>query len=128
MGKALQLLKPWFAFLVFVCLFVGPAAAFDEAVIGQAERSALAFRANLQAIDSELALSTITDQRLIDHRNTLEDIRIKALNQSNTLNEPIREIAEQVAKLGPAPPAERSCRPCPSGRSSSRPRRTARGG
>ena len=83
MGKALQLLKPWFALLFFVWLFAGPAAAFDEAVIGQAERSALAFRANLQAIDSELALSTITDQRLIDHRNTLEDIRIKALNQSS---------------------------------------------
>lgn len=108
MGKALQLLKTWFALIFFVWLFVGPASAFDEAVIGQAERSALAFRANLQAIDSELALSSITDQRLIDHRNTLEDIRIKALNQSNALNEPIREIAEQVAKLGPAPPAERT--------------------
>ena len=55
-----------------------------------------------------MALSTITDQRLIDHRNTLEDIRIKALNQSSALDEPIREIAEQVAKLGPAPPAERT--------------------
>ena len=103
MGKALQLLKPWFALLFFVWVFAGPAAAFDEAVIGQAERSALAFRANLQAIDSELALSSITDQRLIDHRNTLEDIRIKALNQSGALNDPIKEISEQVAKLGPAP-------------------------
>ena len=45
---------------------------------------------------------------LIDHRNTLEDIRIKALNQSSALDEPIREIAEQVAKLGPAPPADRT--------------------
>ena len=108
MGKALQLLKPWFALLFFVWLFAGSAAAFDEAVIGQAERAALAFRANLQAIDSELALSSITDQRLIDHRTTLEDIRIKALNQSSALDEPIREIAEQVAKLGPAPPAERT--------------------
>lgn len=108
MGKALQFLKPWVALLFSVWLLVGPAAAYDEAVIGQAERAALAFRASLQAIESELALPSITDQRLIEHRTTLEDIRIKALNQSSALDEPIREIVEQVAKLGPAPPAERT--------------------
>ena len=103
MGKAHQILKFWFALLFSVWLLAGAAAAFDEAVIGQAERAALAFRAELQTIDSELALATITDQRLIDHRNTLEDIRIRALNQSSTLSEPVKEIAEQVAKLGPVP-------------------------
>ncbi len=99
------MLKLWFAFIACVWLFVGAAAAFDEAVIGQAERAALSFRAELQTIDGELALATITDQRLIDHRNTLEDIRIKALGQSGNLDDPIKEISEQVAKLGP-PPAE----------------------
>ena len=103
MGKARQILKFWFALLFSVWLLAGAAAAFDEAVIGQAERAALAFRAELQTIDGELALATITDQRLIDHRNTLEDIRIKALNQSAKLTDPIREISEQVGKLGPAP-------------------------
>ena len=105
MGKTLQLFKLWCAALLVLWLFAGTAFAFDEAVIGQAERAALAFRADLQRIDTELALPTITDQRLIDHRNTLEDIRSKALNQSSTLDDPIKEIAEQVAKLGP-PPAE----------------------
>ncbi len=108
MKNALQRLIPWFALLFSILLFAGSAAAFDEAVIGQAERSALAFRANLQAIDSQLALPSITDQHLIDHRTTLEDIRIKALSQSSALNEPISEITEQVAKLGPAPSADRT--------------------
>ena len=103
MGKPLQLVKVWCAALFALCLFATAAAAFEEAVIGQAERAALAYRAELQAIDSELALAAITEQRLIDHRNTLEDIRIKAVSQSGTLDEPIKEIAEQVAKLGPAP-------------------------
>ena len=103
MVKPLQLVKIWCAALFALCLFAGAAAAFEEAVIGQAERAALAFRADLQTIDSELALAAITEQRLIDHRNTLEDIRVKALSQSGTLDEPIKEIAEQVAKLGPAP-------------------------
>ena len=105
MGKPLQFLKVWCAAFLALWLFAGAAFAFDEAVIGQAERSALAYRADLQAIDSELALATITDQRLIDHRGTLEDIRSKAVAQSGTLDEPIKEIAEQVAKLGPAPVA-----------------------
>src|SRR6185295_17551659 len=95
--------KVWCAVLFSLWLFAGFAHAFDEAIIGQAERAASGFRAELQTIDSELALATITDQRLIDHRNSLEDIRIKALNQSGRLDEPIKEIAEQVAKLGPAP-------------------------
>jgi potassium-dependent mechanosensitive channel len=106
MGKPLQLVKIWCAALFFLCLIAGAACAFEEAVIGQAERAALAYRADLQTIDSELGLAAITEQRLIDHRNTLEDIRVKALGQSGTLDEPIKEIAEQVAKLGPAP-AER---------------------
>ena len=103
MGKPLQLVKIWCAALFALCLFATAATAFEEAVIGQAERAALGYRAELQAIDSELALAAITEQRLIDHRNTLEDIRIKAVSQSGTLDEPIKEIAEQVAKLGPAP-------------------------
>ena len=103
MGKPLQLVKVWCTALLALWLFAGAAVAFEEAVIGQAERAALAYRADLQTIDSELALAAITEQRLVDHRNTLEDIRIKALSQSGTLDEPIKEIAEQVSKLGPAP-------------------------
>ena len=103
MAKSLQLVKVWCVALLAFWLFAGFAWAFDESIIGQAERAALAFRADLQAIDSELALATITDQRLIDHRNTLEDIRSKAVAQSGKLDDPIKEIAEQVSKLGPAP-------------------------
>ena len=103
MAKSLQLVKVWCVALLALWLFAGFAWAFDESIIGQAERAALAFRADLQAIDSELGLATITDQRLIDHRNTLEDIRSKAVAQSGKLDDPIKEIAEQVAKLGPAP-------------------------
>jgi potassium efflux system protein len=103
MPKTLQLSKIWCVVILGLWLSAGIAFAFDEAVIGKAEQASLAFRAELQRIEMELALPAITDQRLVDLRNTLEDIRSKALGQSGTLDAPIKEMSEQVAKLGPAP-------------------------
>ena len=103
MIKALQLSKIWCAVFLGFWLCTGVAFAFDEGVIGKAEQASVAYRAELQRVETELALPAITDQRLVDLRNALEDIRSKALGHSGTLDAPIKEMSEQVAKLGPAP-------------------------
>ncbi len=103
MSKRLQFLTVWCAVILAVGLFTCTASAFDEAVIGKAENASLAFRADLQRIETEITLPTVADQRLVDLRNALEDIRSKALTQSGTLDDPIKEMAQQVSKLGPAP-------------------------
>ena len=103
MNKALQLFKIWCAIILGLCIFAGSASAFDEAVIGQAERAALAFRADLQKIEADLSSPIVSDQQLIAQRDKLEDIRSKALTQAGLLDDSIKEMGEQVAKLGPAP-------------------------
>jgi potassium-dependent mechanosensitive channel len=103
MSKLLQFLKVWCAVILAVGFLTCTASAFDEAIIGRAENASLAFRADLQRIETEITLPTVADQRLVDLRNALEDIRSKALTQSITLDSPIKEMAEQVSKLGPAP-------------------------
>jgi potassium-dependent mechanosensitive channel len=103
MGKALQLFKIWCAIILGLWIFAGSASAFDEAVIGQAERAALAFRADLQKIEADLGSPIVSDQQLIAQRDKLEDIRSKALTQAGLLDDSIKEMGEQVAKLGPAP-------------------------
>ncbi len=105
MGKPLQFFKVWCAAVLAVWLVTSFAAAFDESLIGGAEQAALAFRVDLQKIETELGLPTVDDQQLVKDRNSLEDIRSKALTQSSSLDDPIKEMAQQVSKLGP-PPAE----------------------
>jgi small-conductance mechanosensitive channel len=92
---ALALLAAW--------LTLAAAFAYDEAVTGQAERAAEAFRADLTRIETELQLPTLSDEQLGEKRILLEDIRSKALTQAGTLAGPLDEVAQQIAQLGPAP-------------------------
>jgi potassium-dependent mechanosensitive channel len=103
MVKRLQLLKVWCAVVTFIWLVTSAAFAFDEALIGKAENASSGFRSDLQRLETEIGLPTVTDQRLTELRNGLEDIRSKALVQSTTLDDAIKEVAQQVSKLGPAP-------------------------
>ncbi len=90
-----------FAFTLF--LWAGAAFAYDAAIIGQAERAAEDFRAELSKIDTELQIPTITDAKLSEHRANLEDIRSKALSKSAELDQPIAEVRQQIDLLGPVP-------------------------
>jgi potassium-dependent mechanosensitive channel len=99
----LQFLKIWCAVAVALISIAGAAHAFEEYIIGQAERATTEFRTELQRIESQLSVPTITDQHLVSLRNALEDIRSKALTKSVELSGPIVEVTEQLSKLGPAP-------------------------
>ncbi len=99
----LQFLKIWCAVAVALISIAGAAHAFEEYIIGQAERATTEFRTELQRIESQLSVPTITDQHLVSLRNALEDIRSKALTKSAELSGPIVEVTEQLSKLGPAP-------------------------
>ncbi len=103
MARSLQLLKVWCALIFAIWIFGGAANAFDEAIIGQAERAALAFRADLQRLETEIASPTVSDQQLVAQRDKLEDIRSRALSQASLLDDSIKEMSEQISKLGPAP-------------------------
>lgn len=105
MRKPLQCFSLWGVLIFTLWLIAGQANAFDEAVIGTAERAALGFRADLQRIETEISSPIVSDQQLVVQRDKLEDIRSKALTQAGLLESSIKEVGEQVAKLGP-PPAE----------------------
>ncbi len=94
-----------FLALLFAFLFCLTATlAYDEAIVRQAERAAEAFRAELAVVEKELQLPIITDAQLTQHRVVLEDTRAKSLFQAAALAEPIAEVNQQIALLGPAPP------------------------
>ncbi len=103
MRHKLQFLLVWATVVLLGVLYAGSASAFDEAVIGKAEQASLTFRASLQKIESEITLPAVTDQRMVELRDALEDIRSRAVSQASTLVDPIKEMGEQVAKLGPPP-------------------------
>ena len=93
-------------FAVLICVFImcaGMAFAYDEAIVGQAERAAETFRSDLALIEKELQLPTVTDEQLTGHRGRLEDIRASALSQAAELAKPLDEVKQQIGLLGPAP-------------------------
>lgn len=103
MLKLLQFLKIWCVAFAALVSIAGPTYAFEEYVIGQAERATTEFRTELQRIEGQVSLPTITDQSLVSLRSALEDIRSKALTKSTELSGPILEVTEQLSKLGPVP-------------------------
>ncbi len=98
--RAIRVIAAAFAFLV---LSWALASAYDEAVVGQAERAAEKFRADLTLIEKELLLPTITDAQLTDYRGKLEDIRAGSQVGALSLVEPVSEVNQQITLLGPAP-------------------------
>lgn len=88
-------------FLVFAL----QALAFDQAILGQAERAAVSLRQDLTRIQNELALPTLTTEQLTGFRRQLDEIRVNAQRQSENLRGPIAEVEQQLKSLGPAPAA-----------------------
>jgi small-conductance mechanosensitive channel len=86
-------------------LAAGLAFAFDDALIGQAQRAVIEFRASLKAIDTEVSVASVADEKLSEARAAVEDIRTKALSQAQTLQAPVDELNQQISQLGP-PPAD----------------------
>lgn len=92
-----------------VALFVGflvfslQALAFDQAILGQAERAAVSLRQDLTRIQGELALPTLTAEQLTGYRRQLDDIRANSVRLSDSLKGPFAEVDQQLKSLGPAP-------------------------
>lgn len=97
----------WARLLLAACgalwLITTAAAAFDEAIVGQAQRAVADFRTALKQIDSDASVATIEDSKLSDARAAIEDIRAKALSQSQLLEAPLDELNQQITQLGPVP-------------------------
>lgn len=79
------------------------AFAFDQAILGQAERAAVSLRQDLTRIQSELALPTLTADQLTGYRRQLDDIRANSVRLSESLKGPFAEVDQQLKSLGPAP-------------------------
>ncbi len=77
--------------------------AFDEAILGQAERSAVSLRQDLTRIENELSLPTLSSDQLTDFRRQLDDLRTSAVGQSTSLAGPFAEVDQQLKSIGAAP-------------------------
>jgi len=86
-------------FLVFTL----QALAFDQAILGQAERAAVSLKQDLTRIQNELSLPTLTSDQLTDFRRQLDDVRATSVRQSESLRGPLVEVDQQLKSIGPAP-------------------------
>ncbi|WP_162918902.1 DUF3772 domain-containing protein [Taklimakanibacter deserti] len=91
------------AVLCGVLFFALQALAFDEAILGQAERTAVSLRQDLTRIENELSLPALTTDQLIDFRRRLDSIRGSAVGETEALTGPFAEVDQQLKSLGPAP-------------------------
>lgn len=92
------------AVLAALWLVASAALAFDEALLGKAEKSIDEFRAGLDRIALEIKSPALNDAQLADQRTALEAIRTGAADQSAALGGPITEVDQQIASLGKADP------------------------
>jgi small-conductance mechanosensitive channel len=81
------------------------ALAQDTGAIAAAQREAQGYSDQLDTIEKELGLPSITANQLTEYRRTLEDVRTKALVGADKFTAPIADLTQQLAKLGPSPPA-----------------------
>jgi potassium-dependent mechanosensitive channel len=95
----------FFALLLLALTLSSPARALDEAAIGQAERAAQSFRADLRKIQAAVDSPAVTDDELNVFRGELDAIGGKASSQATSLEPASKEVSEQLARLGAAPPA-----------------------
>jgi potassium-dependent mechanosensitive channel len=92
-----------FALLALLCCGTW-AWALDEGVAGQAERAAAALRSDLQQLVQAIDSPAATDSQLSESRGNLDVIATSAQSRAAALEPDIKEVGEQFAKLGPAPP------------------------
>ena len=86
-----------------IVLIAAKAFAFDEAILAQAERAARSLRQDMETVQKEIALPSVTSDQLIENRRKVEEIRTTALAHVNALNGPFTEVDTQLKSLGPAP-------------------------
>jgi small-conductance mechanosensitive channel len=100
-----QRFQPAAILLAFIGLIflVVKAYAFDEAILGQAERAVTSLRQDLQSVQNELAAPTVSSDQLVAARGKVEDIRTNALSHATALTGQAAEVDVQLKSLGPAP-------------------------
>jgi small-conductance mechanosensitive channel len=91
------------ALITGLLLLTQQALAFDPAVLGQAERTAVSLRQDLTRIQNELSLPALSSDQLIDLRHRLDDTRAGAVGESAGLNGPFAEVDQQLKSIGAAP-------------------------
>ena len=91
------------AALCALWLSLAAAFAYDAAITGQSERAAIELRAEIDRIAQDLGNPALPGEQLARHRIAVEVIRTRALEQSLKLADPVSEVKQQIASLGPAP-------------------------
>lgn len=107
MGAGRQIFRALFFLLILLAGLSGLALAQD--VSGQANRLADSLRADLQRLQTELQLPTLSDDQLANDRRALDDISAKALAQAGAMVSPISDLQQQIDKL--TPPAKDQTEP-----------------
>jgi small-conductance mechanosensitive channel len=79
------------------------ALAQDTGAIAAAQREAQGYLEELRIIENELGLTSISASQLAEDRRKLESIRTGAVVSADRFTAPIADLAQQLAKLGPAP-------------------------
>ncbi len=82
-----------------------PAFGYDETQLAIAEKEVSAFRSDIERIQGVVIQPGVTDEQLVEQKRLLETIRVDGLGFATKLNDPLNEITQQLAQLGP-PPAE----------------------
>ena len=96
-------IRYFWALVTGLLLLTQQALAFDPAILGQAERTAVSLRQDLTRVQNELSLPTLSSDQLIDFRRQLDDTRASAVGVSTSLNEPFVEVDQQLKSIGAAP-------------------------
>jgi potassium efflux system protein len=103
----MRVLKIALAALCAVFLSLSAALALDPAALSENDQALNKFRTSLDGITEKLRNPTLSEEELLGHRLTIEDLRTGAVNRSASIAGWIAEVNQQVKSLGepPAPGA-----------------------
>ena len=79
------------------------AFAYDETQIATIEKEVAGYRSDLERIQGVVIQRGVTDEQLVEQKRLLETIRIEGLGFADKLADPLNEISQQLAQLGPVP-------------------------
>ena len=103
----MRVLKIALAALCAVFLSLSAALAFDPAALSENDQALNKFRTSLDGITEKLRNPTLSEEELLGHRLTIEDLRTGAVTRSASIAGWIAEVNQQIKSLGepPAPGA-----------------------
>ena len=110
-----ELARSWLAAVVLAVAVLLPLSAIAQTagdVAGRTERTIAELRAQFEKLDGEINAPAVGKSQLADSRDDLDSLRNRALAAQSALQEPLANVAEQLAKLGDAP-AEGASEPPP---------------